>query len=55
MTGTAALLGTAAVLLAMVLSAAAVIRHDHAERDRLRDERDHDRALLAELDRYNRG
>jgi len=47
-------LATAAVILAMVLTAAAMIRHDRAERDRLADEHAHDRALLAELDRYGR-
>ena len=53
--GNVVLLGTATVILAMVLAAAAVIRHDRAERDRIADEHAHDRALLAELDRYGRG
>lgn len=51
----AVMLGTAAVILTMILAAAAVIRHDRAERDRLAEEHAHDRALLAELDRYGRG
>jgi hypothetical protein len=55
MSGAAALLGTAATLLAMVIAAVLMIRHDRAERDRLADEYLHDRALLAELDRYDRG
>lgn len=48
----AALLGTVAVLLTIVVVAVAMIRYDRAERDRLADERLHDRALRAELDRY---
>lgn len=48
------LLGTVTVLLLMVTAAVLMIRHDRAERDRLADEHLHDRALLAELDRYGR-
>lgn len=55
MTDAAALLGTAATLLGMVMAVVLLIRHDRAERDRLTDEHLHDRALLAELDRYDRG
>ena len=52
MSDAAALLGTAATLLATIGAAVLMIRHDRAERDRLADEHLHDRALLAELDRY---
>lgn len=55
MQDTAVLLGTATTLLAMVCAVVLIIRHDRAERDRLADEHAHDRALLAELDRYGRG
>lgn len=55
MSDAAALLGIAATLLGMVTAAVLMIRHDRAERDRLADEHIHDRALLAELDRYDRG
>jgi hypothetical protein len=55
MSDAAALLGIAATLLAMVVAAVMMIRHDRAERDRIADEHLHDRALLAELDRLDRG
>jgi uncharacterized membrane protein len=55
MSDAAALLGLAATLLAMIGATVLMIRHDRAERDQLADERLHDRALLAELDRLERG